>query len=161
EYVRLGQLLVHPVLDHAGGRVVPEQVVHGRGQLERPLVPVPAHRVDPARVDHPGPEHPRGLLGQAAGAHRLGPVRVADVRGGVAPGQRAHHGDHAAVVLEVVVRVGDVVLAGVDVLRRHGDAAVHPVEVVPGGPAVEAANIGDAAPARVHLGLVTGGLHVS
>ena len=43
-----------------------------------------------------------------------GPGVVADVGGRVLAGQRAHGGDHAAVVLEVVVGVGDVVLAGVE-----------------------------------------------
>src|SRR6516225_11961298 len=66
EDVGRGQLLVHPVRDDAGGGVVAEQVVHGRGELERPFVPVTAHRRYPARVYHPGAEHPPGLLGQRA-----------------------------------------------------------------------------------------------
>ena len=126
EHVRGGQLLVHPVVDHAGGRVVAEQVVHGRGHLERALVPVPGHRGEPPRVDHPGAEHPLGLLGQGAGAHQVRHGRVADVGGRGGPGQVPHHGHHAAVELEVVVGVGDVVLAGVGVLRRDRDPSRTP-----------------------------------
>src|SRR5579859_5707381 len=46
--VGIGELLVHPVFDHAGRRVVTEQVVHGGGEFERALVAVPFHRLDPA-----------------------------------------------------------------------------------------------------------------
>ena len=62
--VGVGELLVHPVLDHARRRVVAEQVVDGGGEFEGALVAVPFHRLDPARVDDPGPEDTRGLLGQ-------------------------------------------------------------------------------------------------
>src|SRR3712207_7013772 len=58
-------------------------------------------RSDPPRVDHAGPEDAVGLLLQRPGPHRVRRRRVTDVRLGVAAGQRAHRGDHAAVVLEV------------------------------------------------------------
>src|SRR4051812_44035930 len=45
-------------------------------------------------------------------------------RGRVGAAQGPDHGHHAAVVLEVVVGVGDVVLAGVHVLGRYGHPAV-------------------------------------
>ena len=73
---------------------------------------MPLHGADPARVDHPGPEHPRGFLGERPGPDGVWRGRVADVGLGLGPGERAHGGDHAAVVLEVVVGVGDVVLDG-------------------------------------------------
>src|SRR5947209_3056602 len=113
-----------------------------------------AHGGDPARVHDPGPEHAAGLFGQGAGLRRVGDGRVADVGGGVAAGQGADHGDHAAVVLEVVVGVGDVVLAGVDVLGRHRDPAEGTFHVRPGVHAVESAAVGVAAPDRVDLGQV-------
>src|SRR6202000_2332700 len=108
--VTLRQFFVHPVRDDVRGRVVAEQVVDGGGQLEGALVAVPAHRGQPPRVHHPSAEDPGGLLGQATGAHGAGVGRVADVGVRVAAGQRPDRGDHAAVVLEVVVGVGDVVL---------------------------------------------------
>ena len=86
-----------------GGGVEAEEVVDGRGELEGALVAVALHRADPARVDHAGPEDPVGLLLQGPGADGVGGGRVADVGLGVGAGQRAHGGDHAAVVLEVVV----------------------------------------------------------
>jgi hypothetical protein len=58
QHVGAGQLLVHPVVHDARGRVEAEQVVDRGRQLEGTLVAVPLHRGDPARVDHPGPEHP-------------------------------------------------------------------------------------------------------
>src|SRR5690606_23977749 len=69
-------------------------------------------------------------------------------------GQRPHGRDHAAVVLEVVVGVGDVVLAGVDVLGGDRDPPVGVLHVGAGGDAVEVAAVGVAAPHRVHLGEV-------
>ncbi len=54
-------------------------------------------------------------------------------------------------VLEVVVGVGDVVLAGVGVLGGHRDSAVLPVHVVGCGRAVELAAVGEAAPRGVDL----------
>src|SRR5213076_3579524 len=89
---------------------------------------------------------PLGLLGQRAGPHVGGPVRVTDDGGRVTAGEGADHGDHAAVVLEVVVGVGDVVFAGVDVLGGHGDAAVDAFEVGAGGAAVQLTAVGVAAP---------------
>ena len=69
-------------------------------------------------------------------------------------GQRADGGDHAAVVLEVVVGVGDVVLAGVGVLRRDRDPLVRGLHLAAGRDAVDAAAVGVAAPDGVDLGEV-------
>src|SRR5213078_1869500 len=80
--------------------------------------------------------------------------RVADVGGGVAPGQRPDGGDHAAVVLEVVVGVGDVVLAGVDVLGRDLDPPVVGAHVLGGRRARQPPAVGEAAPGGVDLGQV-------
>src|SRR3712207_9447018 len=109
-------------------------------------------RSDPPRVDHAGPEDAVGLLLQRPGPHRVRRRRVTDVRLGVAAGQRAHGGDHAAVVLEVVVTVGDVVLAGVDVLRGDLDAAGGGAHVVRPGRGGEAPGVGAAPPRRSDLG---------
>ena len=147
----LDEPLVHPVGHHPGGRVVAEQVVDGGGHLERALVAVPPHRGHPPGIDDAGAEYAGGLLRQRAGAHRVGPGVVADVGGRRLPGQRPHGGDHAAVVLEVVIRVGDVVFAGVGVLGGHRDSAVLPVHVVGGRRAVEPAAVGEAAPCGVDL----------
>jgi hypothetical protein len=83
---------------------------------------------------------------------------IADIGGGRLPGQRPHGGHHPAVVLEVVVRVGDVVLTGVGVFGGDGDAPVLAVHVVGGLPAVQAPPIRKSAPRRVDLrqvGIVT------
>src|SRR5690606_5931889 len=93
-------------------------------------------------------------VGEGAGADRLGAGGVADVRLGGGAAERADGGDHAAVVLEVVVGVGDVVFAGVGVLGGDGDPPVRRLHVVPGGPAVEFAAVGVAAPLCVHRGAV-------
>ena len=66
-------------------------------------------------------------------------------------GQRPHGRDHAAVILEVVVGVGDVVLSSVGVLGGHRDPAVLPVHLVGGGRTVQPATVGEAAPCGVDL----------
>src|SRR5690606_7077899 len=104
--------------------------------------------------DDAGAEDARGLLRQRAGADGVRARAVADVGFGRPAGQRPHGRDHAAVVLEVVVGVGDVVLAGVDVLGGHRDPPVGVLHVGAGGDAVEVAAVGVAAPHRVHLGEV-------
>ena len=55
-------------------------------------------------------------------------------------------------VLEVVVGVGDVVLAGVDVLGRDVDPAVVGLQIIPGRGAVQIAPVREAAPGGVDLG---------
>ena len=110
------------------GGVVAEEVVDGGGQLEGALVAVPLHGRDPLRVEDPGAHHPGRLLGQAphAGTGRVG--RVTEPRLWLGAGQGPDGRDHAAVVLEVVVGVEDVVLTVVLVLDRHldgGEAAAH------------------------------------
>ena len=88
-----------------------------------------AHRLDPLRVDDARPHDPRCLLRE--GAHlRAGRVgRVAEPRfRPVAAPQGTDGRDHAAVLLQVVVRVEDVVLAVVLVLDRdidRGEATSH------------------------------------
>src|SRR6185437_1168810 len=154
QHVLGGELLVLPVRHDAGGGVPAEEVVDGGGHLERALVAVPAHGVHPAGVHHARPEDAGGLLVQRAGADRLGPGGVADVRGGRGAGERADGGHHPAVVLVVVVGVGDVVLAGVGVLGRHRDPPVGRLHRAAGGHAVEAAAVGVAAPGGVDLGEV-------
>src|SRR5690606_19680204 len=121
---------------------------------EGALVAVAAHRGDPARVDHPRPEHPGGLLGQGAGSDGIRRRRVPHVGFRVGTGERPHGGDHAAVVDEVVVGVGDVVFAGVDVLGRHLDPAVVGAHVLRGRTAVQATPVGESAPGGVDLGQI-------
>ncbi len=55
-------------------------------------------------------------------------------------------------ILEVVVGVGDVVFAGVGVLRRHRDTSIVGAHVLGGGYAVQAATVGEATPRGIHLG---------
>ena len=62
---------------------------------EGALVPVPAHRGHPARIDHSGAEHRAGLLGQRAGTDRVGPGVVADVGSRRLAGECPHRGHHA------------------------------------------------------------------
>ena len=63
----------------------------------------------------------RRLVGEVADADVVGVGRVAEVRRRVLAGQGADRGDHAAVELEIVVAVEDVVLAVVLVLHGHRD----------------------------------------
>src|SRR5690606_24785937 len=152
QHVLAGQRLVHPVVHDARGRVEAEQVVDRGGQFERALVAVPLHGTDPTWIDDTGPEDPVGLLAERARAHGVGRGRVADVGLRVGAGQRAHRGDHAAVVLEVVVGVGDVVFTRIDVLRRHRDASVVGAHVVTRRDPVESTSVREATPGGVDLG---------
>jgi len=152
--VGVGELLVHPVLDHARRGVVAEQVVDRGGEFEGALVAMAFHGLDPARVDHPGAENTRGLLGQRPGADGIRAGGVADVRAGRPARERPDGGDHPPVVLEVVVGVGDVMLEGVGVVRGHRDPPVGALHVIARFPAVQAAAVREAAPHGVHLGQV-------
>lgn len=102
-----------------------------------------------------------GLLAQRAGLHLVRYGRVADVRLRARARQVPHHRDHAAVVLEVVVGVDEVVLAGVDVLRGDGDAPERDLHVPARRPPVQPAPVRVAAPHRVHLGEVGVGAPVA
>ena len=57
-------------------------------------------------------------------------------------------------VLEVVVRVGDVMFEGVCVVRRDRDAPVGGLHIAAGFASVESSAVGEAAPCRVDLGEV-------
>ena len=85
------------------------------------------------------------------GADGLLAAGVADVGLGVVSGEGADRGDHAAVVLEVVVGVGDVVLRGVHVLRRDLDPPVGGAHVLGGLDSLYAAPVGVPAPGGVDL----------
>ena len=146
--VRPGDPLVHPVLDDVGGGVVAEQVVDRGRDLERALVAVAAHGVDPLGVDDPGAHDPGRLLGQVRTCGRAGSARVAEPGPGAGRRQRVDGGDHAAVVLEVVVAVEDVVLAVVLVLHRHLDGGEPAAHRLGRGHAVLAAPVGVADHAR-------------
>ncbi|SGG56394.1 Uncharacterised protein [Mycobacterium tuberculosis] len=152
--VTLRELLVHPVLHHPGGGVITEQIVDGGRHLECALVAVPAHRGHPPRIDHAGAKHPRGLLRQRAGADRVGSGVVADIGGRCLARERPHGGHHAAVILEVVVGVGDVVFTGVGILGGHRNTPVLAVHVVDRLAAIQVAPVGESAPGGVHLGEV-------
>ncbi|CAO0837524.1 hypothetical protein SMICM17S_10648 [Streptomyces microflavus] len=132
-----------------------------RRSPECALVAVAAHRLDPLGVDDPGAEDAGGLLDEGPRADGLGAGGVPDVRLRGLALQRAHGRHHAAVVLEVVVRVRDVVLAGVGVLRGDLDPLVRGLHLLAGRAAVELAAVGVTAPDRVDLGEVGVGAPVA
>src|SRR5699024_2718841 len=154
QYVRFRETLVHPVVDHACRGIEAEQVVHGGSHFERTLVAVLTHCRHPTWIDHSRPEHPSGFLVECAGADRVRGGAVADVGGRGGARQGANSGDHPAVVLEVVVRVRDVVFASVGVLRCDGDPTVGILHVLASGNPVEVPAVGEPTPYRVHLGEV-------
>src|SRR5699024_10380514 len=118
---------------------------------EGALVSVTLHGPDPARIDHTRTEDARRFFTQRSRSYRVDGGGVADVGFGVLAGQRPDGGDHPAVVLEVVVGIGDIVLSGVNVLGGHRDAAVIGAHVIGGGHSVHIASVGVAAPLGVHL----------
>ena len=118
-------------------------------------------RLDPARVDHAGAHDAGRLLGERAHLGRAGSAESPNHAFGSRAGERADGGDHAAVVLQVVVGVEDVVLAVVLVLDGHvdgGEAAAHGVLV---GDAVAVAAVGEAGPGDVDRGEVVVGAPVA
>ena len=112
------------------------------------------HRLDPLWVDHPAPEHPARFVLQVAdpGTGRVGAVAKKLSR--VAAGQGPHGGNHAAVVLHVVITVEYVVLPGVLVLSGHHDLAEPLPELRPGANPEVSLGVGVAAPSGVNLGQV-------
>lgn len=113
-----------------------------------------AHCFYPPRIDHSSTEYPARFFVEGAGFDGFLAGGVADVGFGVFSGECADGGDHAAVELEVVVGVGDVVFFGVDVFGGDLDAFVGGAHVVGGFDAVEVAAVGVAAPGGVDLGEV-------
>src|SRR3712207_3022239 len=110
---------IHPVFDDACCSVVAEEVVHGSGELEGALVAVTPHGRYPLRVGDAAPEYAAGLFGEIPRLHPRRVCGVSDVRFRVAARKGADGGDHSSVILKVVIRVEEVVLAVVYVL--YGD----------------------------------------
>src|ERR671911_469529 len=111
-----GYVAIHPVLDDASCGVVAEEVVHGSGELEGALVAVALHGRYPLRVGDAAPEDATGLFGEIPCLHPRRVCGVSDVRLRVAARKGADGRDHTSVVLKVVIRVEEVVLAVVYVL---------------------------------------------
>src|SRR5215208_3939436 len=116
EGVLPGYVAVHPVLDDTCCSIVAEEVVHGGRELEGTLVAVALHGPYPLRVGDAAPEDAAGLFGEIPRLHSRWVCGVSDVRFRVAARKGADGGDHTSVVLKVVVRVEEVVLAVVYVL---------------------------------------------
>ena len=108
-----------------------------------------ADAVDPLGVDDPRAEDAQRLLFEVAHVRPRRIGRVAEVAPRRRSRQRANGGDHAAVELQVVVRIEDVVLAVVLVLGGDLDAREHGLEARPGVDAVLVARVGVAAPVHV------------
>src|SRR5918994_1107623 len=116
EDVLPGYVAVHPVFDDACCGVVAEEIVHGGRELEGSLVTVALHGPYPLRVGDAAPEDAAGPLGEIPRLYSRWGCGVSDVRLRVAARKGADGGDHTSVVLKVVVRVEEVVLAVVYVL---------------------------------------------
>src|SRR5690606_8243883 len=124
-------------------------------QFKCALITVVPHRRQPPGVNHSGTENPGGLFPQRPGAHLVRCGGIADVGLRLDAGEGAHGGDHAAVVLEVVVRVGDVVLAGVRILRGYRDPPIVGTHVFRRRLTVQVAPVGETAPRGVDLGEIS------
>src|SRR5215203_1069081 len=111
-----GYVAVHPVFDDAGCGIVAEEVVHGGGELEGALVAVALHGRYPLRVGDAAPEDAADLFGEVPRLHSRWVCRVSNVCLRVAARKGPDGGDHTSVVLKVVVRVEEIVLAVVHVL---------------------------------------------
>ena len=151
EDVALGDVLVHPVFDDLSGGVVAEHVVHGGCEFKSALVAVAFHGINPLGVNDAASEHAPGLVLEVAVAGPGGVGTVAEELARVAACQGAHGGNHAAVVLHVVVAVEDVVLAGVLVLGGNDDLAEPLAELGPGAYAMLRLGVGIATPNGIDL----------
>ena len=113
-----------------------------------------AHSLNPPGVDHAGAEHTAGLLVQATRLDGFLAGGVTDVGLGVLTRQCTHGGDHASVVLEVIIRVRDVMFLGIHVLRSDLDALVGLPHFFGTFDTLDAAAINVAAPGCVDLSQV-------
>ena len=109
------------------------------------------HRLDPLGVDHPAPEHPARFVLQVAdpSSGRVG--AIAEKLARVPAGQGPHGGDHAPVILHVIITVEYVVLPGVLVLGGHDDLAEPLPELGPGTHSEVSLGVSVAAPSGVDL----------
>jgi len=112
EQVRAAQVLEHPVVDHAGGGLVAEQVVDVAAISKAALYP---WRITEAI--HLGFNHARAKTPCAASSARSrtrtfsGLAVSPKYAAGFLAGESTDRGDHAPWKLEIVVAIEDVVLA--------------------------------------------------
>src|SRR5208337_4394154 len=160
ERIRLSDLLVHPVVNDAGGGVEAEQVIDRRAQFQPPFVAVPPYALDPLGVDDARAENPQHLLLEVAdgGARRV--VSVAEIMLRLAARQGADGGDHATVELQVIVAVEDVMLAVVLVVQRDLHTDEPPSKQVAGVDALLVDRVRIAAPVNVCFRQVGGAIPV-
>ena len=149
--VLVGKRFVHPVIHDLCRRIVTEEVIDGCGHFEGALVAMVTHGLHPAWVDYSGSEYASSFLVQGAGSHGVRAGGVAHIRLGGGTRQRANSGNHAAVELEVVIGIGDIVLTGIGILRGDLNTAVGRLHILSSLFPIDTAAVGVAAPGRVNL----------
>ena len=110
-------------LDRPGGRRKGEHVVDRGDDLERALVAVPFHPIDPFGVDHARPHDLRDFLFQRPRHRPLRPRVIVVIGRRLASRQRLRRRDQSALELVVVVRIEQIVLAIVLVVHHRLDVA--------------------------------------
>src|SRR5450830_13185 len=163
EGVGLRQLFVHPVVHDLRRGVVAEQIIDRRRQLQPTLVTMALDAVEPLRIDDARAEHAQGFLLQIADLRARRVMAVAEIMARLLAGQRANGRNHAAVILQVIVAVEDVVFAVVLVMQGHLHArqtSAEGVALVAALLVAQLARIGVAAPVDVSLGKIGIGLPV-
>src|SRR5258708_17077436 len=115
------QALVDEVGSNLRRRIETEDVVDGGRKLKATLVAVALDGFDPFGVDYARAIDPQSLFAKIANLRRVRTRAVAEVRFRLSPGKRPDRRDHAAVKLEVIIGVEDVVLAIVLVGQRPLD----------------------------------------
>src|SRR5262249_42509495 len=137
-----------------GRCIVAKEILHGGSQLRGPFVPMSFDGGEPFRIDHPAAKDPPGLISQVAYLGAVWVGGVAEKRLRIVPGQRPYRGDHAAVVLQVVIAIKDVVLAIVLILNRYRDLAKAQLKFVSGCLAIRRAGVRVTAPGYVDVSQV-------
>ena len=115
---------------------------------------MPLHRLHPLRVHHAGAENAAGFVCQIAHARPARVARVAEVGGGIASGKGPHRCHHAAVILQVVVAVENIVLTVVLILHRNGHRRKARFKGLRGFQAIRLTGIGIPTPGHVDLGQI-------
>ena len=108
-----------------------------------------AHRLNPARVDHPGAEHTPRFLVQRAGFYCFLPRGVTDEGIRILTSEGTHCRNHSPMELEVIIRVGDVMFSGVNIFGCNLNALVGGAHIVGSLYPIKTTTVGVPAPCGV------------
>src|SRR5260363_396685 len=119
----LRDIFIHPIVENIGGCVITELIVYRRIAFKAAFVSVPLDAREPFGIDHPRAEHAQRFLPQIAYLGTGGVMRVAEIVTRAAAGEAVNRCDHAAMKLEIVIAIEEVMFTVVLIMQRDVDTS--------------------------------------